>query len=74
VLFVDCWSVTNVTNPSHTALFTGLSPRDTRLVDDFTRLGERAQTLAECFSPEELLMKQSLIDKFYPRSEPAKEG
>ena len=25
------------------------------------------ETLAECFAPEELLMKQSLIDKYYPR-------
>jgi len=24
------------------------------------------QTLAECFDPEELLMKQSLIDKYFP--------
>jgi V/A-type H+-transporting ATPase subunit B len=25
------------------------------------------QTMAECFAPEELLMKQSLIDKYFPR-------
>jgi V/A-type H+-transporting ATPase subunit B len=25
------------------------------------------QTMAECFEPEELLMKQSLVDKYYPR-------
>jgi V/A-type H+-transporting ATPase subunit B len=25
------------------------------------------QTMAECFSPEELLVRQNLIDKFYPR-------
>jgi V/A-type H+/Na+-transporting ATPase subunit B len=24
------------------------------------------QTLAECFAPHELLMKQALIDKYYP--------
>jgi V/A-type H+-transporting ATPase subunit B len=24
------------------------------------------QTLAECFQPQELLMKQALIDKYYP--------
>ncbi|MGR9105837.1 MAG: V-type ATP synthase subunit B [Gammaproteobacteria bacterium] len=29
------------------------------------------QTLAECFSPEELLMKQALIDKYYPRRDTA---
>ncbi len=28
------------------------------------------QTLAECFEPEELLMKQHLVDKYYP---PAKQ-
>ena len=27
------------------------------------------QTLAECFKPEELLMKQNLVDKYYPNSE-----
>jgi V/A-type H+-transporting ATPase subunit B len=26
------------------------------------------QTLAECFTPEELLMKQSLIDKYFPKT------
>ncbi|HET8698903.1 MAG TPA: V-type ATP synthase subunit B [Gammaproteobacteria bacterium] len=26
------------------------------------------QTLAECFSPSELLMKQALVDKYYPRN------
>jgi V/A-type H+-transporting ATPase subunit B len=25
------------------------------------------QTMAECFAPEELLMKQQFIDKYYPR-------
>ncbi|MFT5711026.1 MAG: V/A-type H+-transporting ATPase subunit B [Halioglobus sp.] len=29
------------------------------------------QTLAECFEPPELLMKQELIDRYYPRSAPA---
>jgi V/A-type H+-transporting ATPase subunit B len=29
------------------------------------------QTLAECFEPQELLMKQGLVDKYYPRSKPA---
>jgi len=28
------------------------------------------QTLAECFEPEELLMKQSLVEKYYPEKEP----
>jgi V/A-type H+-transporting ATPase subunit B len=29
------------------------------------------QTLAECFAPQELLMKQALIDKYYPSQRPA---
>jgi len=29
------------------------------------------QTLAECFEPHELLMKQELIDKYFPRKSPA---
>jgi V/A-type H+-transporting ATPase subunit B len=29
------------------------------------------QTLAECFRSEELLMKQELIEKYLPRTEPA---
>jgi V/A-type H+/Na+-transporting ATPase subunit B len=28
------------------------------------------QTLGECFEPQELLMKQGLIDKYYPRNKP----
>jgi V/A-type H+-transporting ATPase subunit B len=27
------------------------------------------KTMAECFAPEELLMKQHLVDKYYPRTE-----
>lgn len=29
------------------------------------------KTMAECFAPEELLMKQQLIDKYYPRTDDA---
>ncbi|MGB5136888.1 MAG: V-type ATP synthase subunit B [Prochlorococcaceae cyanobacterium] len=29
------------------------------------------QTMAECFEPQELLMKQELIDKYFPRPQPA---
>ena len=32
------------------------------------------QTLAECFDPPELLMKQELIDRYYPRSAAASEA
>jgi arylsulfatase A-like enzyme len=49
VLFEDCYSSTNVTNPSHIALMTGTSPRDTRIVSNFTPLSPEATTLAERF-------------------------
>ena len=29
------------------------------------------QTLAECFRPEQLLMKQELVERYFPRAEPA---
>jgi V/A-type H+-transporting ATPase subunit B len=29
------------------------------------------QTLAECFEPQELLMKKALVDKYYPHKEPS---
>ncbi len=29
------------------------------------------RTMAECFEPQELLMKQALVDKYYPRAPPA---
>jgi V/A-type H+-transporting ATPase subunit B len=29
------------------------------------------QTMAECFAPQELLMKQELIEKYFPRAKPA---
>ena len=34
------------------------------------------QTLAECFQPEQLLMKQALIDKYFPspKAAPARES
>jgi V/A-type H+/Na+-transporting ATPase subunit B len=28
------------------------------------------RTMAECFEPEELLMKQELIEKYYPHKDP----
>jgi len=49
VLFEDCWSSTNTTNPSHVALMTGTSPRDTRVADNHTPLAPAAPTLAEAF-------------------------
>lgn len=50
VLFDNCYSQTNVTNPSHIGLMTGLHPRDTGILDNRTRLAQRAHTLAEQFS------------------------
>jgi arylsulfatase A-like enzyme len=49
VSFQDCWSSTNVTNPSHIALMTGESPRDTGVLDNRTQLADAAPTLAESF-------------------------
>ena len=48
--FEDCWTSTNVTNPSHITLMTGLALRDTRVVDNETALSSQAVTLAERFS------------------------
>ncbi|MFT7678581.1 MAG: hypothetical protein ACI8QC_002574 [Planctomycetota bacterium] len=50
VLFEDCGSVTNVTNPSHIAMLTGTPVRDTGIVDNATPVSEQAETLAEAFS------------------------
>ena len=49
VLFEDCFSSTNTTNPSHVAIMTGVHPRDTRVLDNSTPVDDAAQTLAECF-------------------------
>jgi arylsulfatase A-like enzyme len=49
VRFSDCYSATNVTNPSHGSLLVGLHPRDTGIVDNATPLSGRAETLAERF-------------------------
>lgn len=49
VLFEDCFSSTNVTNPSHVALMTAVHPRDTGVLDNTTRLLDTAPTLAERF-------------------------
>ncbi len=49
VTFSDCASSANITNPSHVALMTGESPRDTGVFDNRTKLSESAPTLAESF-------------------------
>ncbi|MFT7670309.1 MAG: arylsulfatase [Planctomycetota bacterium] len=49
ILFEDCFSSTNTTNPSHVALMTGTTPRDTGVVFNNSVLGVNAPTLAESF-------------------------
>ncbi len=49
VLFDDCYSATNITNPSHASILTGLSTRDTGMSDNITALSDEAVTLADCF-------------------------
>ncbi|TDJ78015.1 MAG: hypothetical protein E2O39_01705 [Planctomycetota bacterium] len=49
VLFENACSVSNTTNPSHVALFTGLHVRDTRIVDNHSPLVADVATLAEAF-------------------------
>ncbi len=47
--FTNCLASANVTNPSHVALMTGTSPRDTGVVANQKPLAPEVQTLAECF-------------------------
>ena len=49
LIFEDCYSATNVTNPSHISIMTGTHPRDTGIVDNRTRLSRSAPTLAAEF-------------------------
>jgi arylsulfatase A-like enzyme len=49
IYFTQAYASTNVTNPSHVALMTGTSPRDTRILNNSTRLADQAPTLAEAF-------------------------
>ncbi|MEM9803464.1 MAG: sulfatase [Planctomycetota bacterium] len=48
-LFTNCLTAINNTNPSHVALLTGVHPRDTKIIDNGTRLHRTAETLAERF-------------------------
>ncbi len=50
VVFDNAWSATNVTIPSHAAMFTGLTLRETRIVDNNQALAAEARTLAEAFA------------------------
>jgi len=49
VVFEDCATSTNVTNPSHVALMTGTHPVQTGLIGNDTPLSLVAPTLAEAF-------------------------
>ncbi len=49
VFFEHCQSAANVTVPSHSAIMTGVSPRDTGLLDNMHALAPEAVTLAEQF-------------------------
>ena len=48
-VFTNCFSSINNTNPSHVALLTGVHPRDTKIINNHTRLHVSADTLAERF-------------------------
>lgn len=52
VFFENCLSSTNVTLPSHVALMTGHSPRDTGVLQNNVPLAEAAPTLAEHFAAQ----------------------
>jgi arylsulfatase A-like enzyme len=52
VSFLDVTSSINNTTPSHVALFTGLTPRDTGIVANAKRLSDAAPTLAERFAEQ----------------------
>jgi len=49
VYFEDCFSTSNITVPSHTAVMTGLSPKEVGIIDNITALSNDASTLAEAF-------------------------
>jgi arylsulfatase A-like enzyme len=47
--FSDCFAPANYTLPSHVALLTGTSPRDTGVLNNYQPLADGARTLAEAF-------------------------
>ena len=49
ILFENCFTATNVTNPSHIAMMTAVHPRDTAILNNYRPLIEDANTLAERF-------------------------
>ncbi len=50
VVFTDAWSAANVTLPSHAAILTGLSPRDTGILQNTHALAAEAKTLSDAFA------------------------
>lgn len=50
VLFSDCFATTNVTNPSHTALLTGVHPAETGIHHNNLPLRDGLTTLATAFA------------------------
>ena len=52
LMFEQCFTSTNFTNPSHVALMTAVHPRDTGILDNGHALHESAETLAEVFAAE----------------------
>jgi arylsulfatase A-like enzyme len=49
LVFTNTYASTNVTNPSHAALMTAMTPRDTHIVNNHSPLIDEATTLAERF-------------------------
>ncbi len=49
VVFDNCYSPANVTLPSHVAVMTGVHPRDTRVLTNYSPISSAAVTLAERF-------------------------
>lgn len=50
IRFDDCFATSNITLPSHAALLTGSSPRETGVIDNRTPLHPEVPTLAEHFA------------------------
>lgn len=85
IVFTNCYAPTNVTNPSHMALMTGLPLRDTRIANNATALSLSANTLAENFqragfrtfaatSVRHLKPSQSGLDQGFDRYDAPVEG
>ncbi len=85
VFFTNCFTATNVTNPSHIALMTGTHLRDTRIANNATALAPLATTIAEVFrdagyrtfaatSVQHLTAEQSGLDQGFDRYDAPQHG